>query len=252
MEFARTLHGGAPWELDMPLIDPGGSANIEKGAALLRGTTTNKQGLIRAAAPFADFAGMCAEQCLSAAFGTVAAGSLAYRQVVYEPLGFYWVEWSQAAADLIANDVASATASAVTFTTAQTDDFDGGYIYVPTGTGLGQLRYIGAATTTVFTVGTDMDFTTTLDTTSDVLMISPPGTQLQDMETTARKFKGDNGNGGAETGRVVILANAYSNDSKPRTILVPADHGETDSLNSTNPHFWALVCFTNNEFTKID
>lgn len=252
MYLKNTWHGGTPLIRDLPLIDPGSSANIEVGAALLAGTTTNRNGFIRGASALADFVGMCNEQALSAAFGTVAAGTLVRRQCVVEPAGIYMVQWSTAAADLVANDVSSATTSAVTFTTSQTDDFDGGYLYCVTGTGAGQLRYIGAATTTVLTVGTNMEFTTALSTDSDVLLIQSPNTQLQDMETTARSFAGQNGSGGAEVGRVCILANWIQDDSTSLQEMIPATHGELDGLNNTNVRFWAETVFTNTFLHKID
>lgn len=69
-------------------------------------------------------------------------------------------------------DVSSSTSTVVT--TATTDDnLDGSWIYVNSGTGAGQLRYVKAADTTTKTVNTA--FTTTPDSTSDIIIIRPQG-----------------------------------------------------------------------------
>lgn len=251
MELMTTLFGHAARLRDFPVIDPG--ANIEVGAGLIAGTTVNKSGLRLGTAAWPDFAGIAAEQFLDAAGGTVAAGTLELRKVLFEPTAFYLAEVSQVTADLLSNDVASATTTAVTFATAQADDFDGGWIYCATGGGLGQLRYIGAATTTVFTVGTGMAYGTALTTTSDVIMVVPAGTQVLDFEATARRVVGQNGSGGADTGRAMVIANWIESDSIPRTQLNPTAHGTLNGLDAnTKLKFWHEIVFTDTFLHKID
>lgn len=258
MRLSRTLHGNAPLQLKMPVIDPGGSANIEEGAALLAGATSNRSGLILATGAFPDFAGMAAEQVATGNFGTVAAGTLSLPNVLLEPTALWMVEWSQTAADIDSNDVSSCTSTAVTMSTAGAANFHGGWIYVVSGTGLGQLRYMkDGSSTTVYTVGTSMSWTTTLDNTSDLLFISPINNQLQDMEATARKFKGLNGIGGAAVGRVAIVQNWIEHDALPLQVLKPgsagATHGKLDGLNNyTKLKFYAEVFFTDTILQKID
>lgn len=65
-------------------------------------------------------------------------------------------------------DVTSSTASIITHATSD-DNLDGSWVYVNSGTGAGQLRYIKAADTTTKTVNTA--FTTTPDSTSDIILI---------------------------------------------------------------------------------
>lgn len=71
-------------------------------------------------------------------------------------------------------DVASSTSTIVTVA-AVDDNMDGGWLYITSGTGAGQLRYIKAADTTTLTVNTA--FTTTPDATSDFILIRPVGLQ---------------------------------------------------------------------------
>jgi hypothetical protein len=71
-------------------------------------------------------------------------------------------------------DVSSSTSTVVTV--AACDDYlDGSWLYINSGTGAGQLRYIKAANTTTMTVNTA--FTTTPDNTSDIILIRYVGLQ---------------------------------------------------------------------------
>ena len=65
-------------------------------------------------------------------------------------------------------DVVSSTSTIVTVSAAD-DNLDGSWIYINSGTGAGQLRYIKAADTTTFTVSSA--FATTPDSTSDYVLI---------------------------------------------------------------------------------
>jgi len=250
MQISRLFHPGAAFIRDQRLVDPGGSADIKYGAALMAGTTTSRSGLVLASGAIADFAGICLEEALSAAFGTVALGTLLKRKVALEPSALYEVECSQAAADLIANDVASATAGSTTFTTDQADDFDGGWKYIVTGTGAGQLRYVTAATTTVFTNGLT-DWTTQPDATSDLMMIPSRNTQLLDLRADATMFACQNGSSSAEVGRIHVVELKIKSDAIATTPLEELTH-ELDGLNTANVRFFLEVFFTNSILHKID
>lgn len=71
-------------------------------------------------------------------------------------------------------DVSSSTSTIVTVAACD-DNLDGSWIYINSGTGAGQLRYVKAADTTTLTVNTA--FTTTPDSTSDFILIRFPGLQ---------------------------------------------------------------------------
>ena len=81
--------------------------------------------------------------------------------------------------DTVQIDVASYSAPTVTITSLQ-DVFDGGWIYVAqdvsTETGIGQLGYLEVSASG--SVGVRDNFTTALDSTSDVIMILPAGRLL--------------------------------------------------------------------------
>ena len=69
-------------------------------------------------------------------------------------------------------DITSSTSTVVTLATMD-DNLDGSWLYINSGTGAGQLRFIKAANTTTLTVNTA--FTTTPDSTSDVIIIRNVG-----------------------------------------------------------------------------
>ncbi len=69
-------------------------------------------------------------------------------------------------------DVASSTSTVLTVAACD-DNLDGSWVYINTGTGAGQLRYVKAADGTTLTVNTA--FTTTPDSTSDFILIRPQG-----------------------------------------------------------------------------
>ena|SRR3990167_5709640 len=69
-------------------------------------------------------------------------------------------------------DVTSSTSTILTVGTMD-DNLDGSWIYINSGTGAGQLRYVKAANTTTLTVNTA--FTTTPDSTSDFILIRNVG-----------------------------------------------------------------------------
>jgi len=69
-------------------------------------------------------------------------------------------------------DVVTATSSSLTGLTLD-DNLSGSWIYLNSGTGAGQLRYVKTATTSVLTVNTA--FTTTPDNSTDFILIRPVG-----------------------------------------------------------------------------
>lgn len=247
MLYRWNFHGLAEVERPFPMIDPGSSADLVTGACLLAGTTTNTGGLIRGTGALVDVVGVLKEDAKSADFGTVVAGKLLRKRVAIDTGVVWFAEWDPDSS--IDNDVSSATASAVTFTTAQVDDFDLGWMYTKAGTGKGQLRQPGAATTTVMTASTSRNWTTALGTDSDILMILAQNKQLCDVITNATKFKSANA---TYTGKIHILSNWIHTDSKAYEELVSVDHGVLDGLDSSNPTFWAEFVFQDVWWNKID
>lgn len=73
------------------------------------------------------------------------------------------------------NDVSITAGSSTTVSATLSDYYDGSWLYINSGTGAGQLRYVKAASTSALTVNTA--FTVTPDSTSDIIIIRYPGLQ---------------------------------------------------------------------------
>jgi len=138
-------------------------------------------------------------------------------------------------------DVASSTASIVTVSAAD-DNLDGSWIYINSGTGAGQLRYIKAADTTTFTVNTA--FTTTPDSTSDYILIRNIGratagygldSTFSLMATVPDETSSTN---------MIVLKN-FMQGPMGTIELDPTlnSNAETDGLNSRGVRFFSHVIF---------
>jgi len=138
-------------------------------------------------------------------------------------------------------DVASSTSTVIT-TAACDDNLDGSWVYMNSGTGAGQLRYVKAADATDLTANTA--FTTTPDATTDFIIIRPQGIpeggvalnstfdQILPVldETTSQKM--------------VILKNFIEGPTGTWELDITANsHLEMDGLNSRGVRFYSHVVF---------
>ena len=130
-----------PVVMDLPVYD---ASTIIEGQGLTYGATTRGSVLIDCAATGADFFGVSMET-VDASTTAITTGTLVFCKVVVDPLALYRAEMSLTDADI---DVVSSTSTATTIGTTD-DDHDGGWLYINSGTGQGQIAFIGAATTTV-------------------------------------------------------------------------------------------------------
>ena len=152
-------------------IDGGGS-DIQEGAVVMLGATaaTNQGTLILADATAADAVGLLAKLHDFSAVGDAAPDvgtSWPLQEVIpFLPGCEVAAEYDQ---DTVLS-VASATSTVITITSLA-DDMDGSWIYVVSGTGLGQLVFCTAGGSGTLTAKAAM--TTTLDNTSKVIVISP-------------------------------------------------------------------------------
>ena len=140
----------------------------------------------------------------------------------------------------------SSSTSQATHATSD-DDLDGGWIYINTGTGAGQLRYIATANTTTKTVNTA--FTTAPDATSDFILIRPEGicaggnnlntaTDLMDSVLQA---------GGRE---ILVLKNGVEGGITGELNISDSDQSfEVDGLNSRGVRFYAYIMFLDTTFS---
>lgn len=145
------------------------TGTIQPGAGLTYGTTTNGSTLTPVTVTTgADFVGIFNGDVATAFTTTMTTGTLDFGEVLIDPFGVYRTQYDMDEDNDI--DVSSSTTTAITIGSAD-DDLDGSWVYVNSGTGEGQLVFIGAATTTVLTLDTTDPFATAPDSTSDIILI---------------------------------------------------------------------------------
>ena len=137
-------------------------------------------------------------------------------------------------------DVTSSTSTTLTHTTDD-DPLDGCWIYINSGTGVGQLRYNTTGTATTKVVNTA--FTTTPDSTSDYILIRNYGlnTGGQDLNSTFDKLVSVL----TATGEILILKNFIQS---PMTGDIEMDitkngHIEGDGYNLRGVRFYSHIIF---------
>ena len=138
-------------------------------------------------------------------------------------------------------DVASSTSTVVTVS-AVDDNMDGAWIYINSGTGAGQLRYIKAANTTTMTVNTA--FTTNPDSTSDYLLIRPVGLQASlaglSLDTTQYSMIASVDNE-TDTSLIIPLKNFVQGPFGIKELDITANSDlETDGLNARGVRFFSI------------
>lgn len=138
-------------------------------------------------------------------------------------------------------DVASSTSTILT-TANHDDNLDGSWIYINSGTGAGQLRYVKAADTTTLTVNTA--FTTTPDSTSDFILIRNEGlaTDGNILNSTFDKLLSVLLTSSAQ--QMLILKNFVEGPTGNMELdITENSHLEMDNLNTRGVRFYSLVVF---------
>ena len=138
-------------------------------------------------------------------------------------------------------DITSSTSTVVTLATMD-DNLDGSWLYINSGTGAGQLRYIKAANTTTLTVNTA--FTTTPDSTSDVIIIRnvgiPTGGTI--LNTTFDMMLAALDNTSAQ--KTIVLKNFCEGPLGCMELDITKNpHLETNGLNGRGIRFFSHVIF---------
>ena len=233
MDFSYCLSGATPIIRDVPLYD---ASSILDGEALTYGATTRGSLLISSANTGVDFAGV-AQETIVASTTDLTAGVIVYGKACIQPDAIYKTLYDDAAANDV--DVVSSTSTATTLG-ATDDDMDGGWMYVNSGTGVGQLAYIGAASTTVMTLSTQAAWTVTPDSTSDVLLIRrlwrAPADSGINLDSTGRFID----SGEAATGRLMAIENYIASQKHPEwTHLRPSEHHMLTGLQNNTVRFAA-------------
>lgn len=138
-------------------------------------------------------------------------------------------------------DVTSSTSTVVTHGTSD-DDLDGSWIYINSGTGAGQLRYVSSANTTTKTVNTA--FSTTPDSTSDFILIRPEGicTGGNQLDTTFSLMRSILD--GTNTSEIIVLKNFMEGAGGSWELDITKNpHLEMDGLNTRGVRFYSHIIF---------
>lgn len=138
-------------------------------------------------------------------------------------------------------DVSSSTSTILTAATMD-DHLDGSWIYINSGTGAGQLRYVKAANTTTLTVNTA--FTTTPDSTSDFIIIRPQGLPEGGVILNSTFDKLLAVLDATTSQKILVLKNFVEGPFGNKELDITANSElEADSLNSRGVRFCSHVVF---------
>jgi len=210
-----------------------------KGQSTTYGATTQGAVLITGAALGANFTGVTAE-AKTATTTALTTGTLVFAKVILNPDAVFLAQYDDTAANDV--DVVSSTTAAVTVGTAD-DDLDGSWVYINSGTGAGQLGYVGTATTTVLTLDTTSAFAVAPDSNSDILIIrhawSVANAGGNDLDATFSLLKSQV----QSTGDILALENYIESTTIPFGPLRPRQHHGLSNLNNDKVKFYSDIYF---------
>ena len=233
--------GGGVVVRDCPVYD---ASTIVKGQALTYGASTVGCVLIDATATAADVAGV-ANETVTASTTALTTGTIVYAKTILNPDAIYLAQYDPStSADV---NVISSTTAATTLGTCD-DDLEGSWLYCNSGTGVGQLGFIGAATTTVMTLDTTDPWAVAPDSSTDVLIIRKPWRAPadggKDLDATFTMLLSDED----ETGAIMVLENYIEATTIPFAPLRPRQHHALTGLNNVGVKFWSDIFFKDNLF----
>jgi len=242
MQLAHEYTMGA--QIDMPIYD---ATALTKGQSLIWGQEGSSTGTLNAlvdsaAVPVDVFAVLCETPATTT---TNYATPLIYQAKVQlvNVVPVWKVYWDLAAANDI--DVSSSTSTVLTHASGD-DNLDGSWVYINSGTGIGQLRYVSAANATTKTVNTA--FTTTPDATSDFIIIRNIGrpTGGQDLDSTFSMLT----SAVSATGQLIILKNFVEGPMGTQELdVIKNGHLEADGLDTRGVRFFSHVIFMDTTFS---
>jgi len=189
-----------------------------------------------------DFAGVLLETPTNQA-SAVASGTLYSAKVCLNPDAIYIAEYETT--DKL--DVVSSTSTAVTFSGASIDaNVEGGWLYASAGTGIGQLAFVGAATTTILTIDTTQAYAVTPDATTDMILVRAPWSGNVDLGTSYTQCKTI----GASTGLIMCLENYIQSTFVPFGPLRPRQHHMLTGLNTAAVQLYSDLYFYGSVFNQ--
>jgi len=225
----------------MPIYD---TTSLTKGQTLIWGQEASATGsynaLVDSAAVPIDVFAVLAET--PATTTTNYSTPLIYRaQVQLVNIVPVWkIYWDNATGSDIS--VTSSTSTAITHGSGD-DNLDASWVYMNSGTGVGQLRFCKGAAATTKTVNTA--FTTTPDSTTDFILIRNQGrpTGGQDLDSTLTKLSP----AVSATGQLLLLKNWI--EGPTATEELDYTKHELDGLNSRGVRFFSHVIFMDTFFS---
>ena len=230
-----------PLVRDCPWYD---ASSIIKGQGLTYGATTKGAVLIDCSAQAADVIGV-SNEAKTCSTTDITTGTLVFGKTILNPDAIYLAQYDNAEASDI--DVVSCTTTAATLGTCD-DDLDGSWLYANSGTGKGDLMYVGAASTTVFTFDTTTALDTAWTSSTDVLLIKKPWKYNDsvgaDLSATFDELLSDEDS----TGAIAILENYIEASTVAFGPLRPRQHHALSNLDEQNVKFYADIYFTDNAF----
>ena len=233
--------GGGPLVRDLDIYAVSGLVAGEAVIAIAGANQSCLQAPSGATVP--DFVGVLAETPSSQA-SVMTTGTLYQAKTIINPDAIYITQYDPSTSTDV--DVVSSTSAAVTIGTAD-DNLDGGWIYVNSGTGVGQLAFIGAASTTVLTLDTTNAFGVTPDSTSDILLLRPAWALNTNLDSTYTMIDSSE----QATGLIMTLGNYIESATVPFGPLRPRQHHMKSGLNTDGVKFYADVRFIDNIFNKV-
>lgn len=136
-------------------------------------------------------------------------------------------------------DVSSSTSTIIT-TAANDDDVDGGWVYLNSDTGVGQLRYIKASSATTMTVNTA--FTITPDSSTDFILIRPEGQPLDGIAFNSTFDKILPVLNETDASKTIILKNFVQGPMGTKELNITANPDlECDGLDGRGVRFFSLI-----------
>jgi len=228
--------GRDPVLVKMPIT--GGGSDIEDGALVTPGLTTNLGRVTLSPAAGVDTIGTLRGKHLTALDSTILGTLWTFAEIeLSDQYLLIEAEYDQ----VTKLDVASTSTLTVTITSLE-DDIDNAWLYSIAGTNSNLLAFLTASTGGAGTSKT----ATGWDSTTDVIKILPVGKQLAFMTTDRTKLANQPAIG---TWTVFVLENYFQDDSRPKQLLDPTKH---DNLTLSNARFYSKLLIRNTAGHTID
>ena len=228
--------GRDPVMVKMPIT--GGGSDIEDGALITPGLTTNLGRVTLSPANGADAIGTLRGKHLNANDSTIGGTVWTFAEIeLSDQYLLIESEYDQ----VTKLDVASSVTTNVVITSLE-DNIDNGWFYSVAGTNANKLAFLTASAAGNADTKTAMGW----DNTTDVIKILPIGHPLAFMTTDRTKLGNQPAVG---TWTVFVVENYFEDDTHTKQLLNPTKH---DNLTLSNPKFYSKLLIRNTAGHTID